>query len=181
MVSCFISKKDSSCTSVFGLVKADDGKFAEGYFRFEFDIETRKIILPENGSPKYDHRHIKTATDFFQNIFRTPETFMTMARIIGLSKPELAKLLNSEARNRFSEACARIERTLTLACTNNRETNCLASGCSVEGAEGICTDACLSAPNNAYVNSYTDAWLSLFRDPANRIDIWKEPTITAIL
>ena len=174
MVSCFVSKRDGSCASTFGSAKSDDGAFADDYFRFEFDIEARKVILPEGGSPKYDHRHIKAANDFFQHIFRTPETFMMMTRIIGLSKPELAKLLNLEARNRFFEACAKIERTLTLACTNNRETNCLASGCSVEGAEGICTDACLSAPNNAYAKSYTDAWLSLFDNPANRIEVWKK-------
>jgi hypothetical protein len=103
--------------------------------------------------------------------FETPEQLMASAEEGRLPKHVLADLLRLEDRQPYLEACARIERTYTEACTA-RNSPCLESGCSVEGEDEICLQPLVNA-GIEYHQACAAEWLKLFRAPANGVESWK--------
>jgi len=85
-----------------------------------------------------------------------------------LSKHQLASYLAPEPREAFLSACEIIERRYTDACTQRRDP-CLASGCSVEDAEGICLQPILRA-GDEFHKACGIEWIRWFRDPKNRAE-----------
>lgn len=98
------------------------------------------------------------------------ERLMAAAAEGHVSKPVLASLLNQRARGPFLDACARLERTYSEACTA-RNDPCLASGCSVDGADETCLQPLLD-PAAGYERACAAEWIELFRKPENRAEGW---------
>jgi hypothetical protein len=88
-----------------------------------------------------------------------------------LTKTALAGLLTVDARRRFLDACAVIEKRYTDACGAANDP-CLESGCAVEGEDEICLQPLLRA-DVEYQKACAAEWAGLFADAANRIEPWK--------
>jgi hypothetical protein len=101
----------------------------------------------------------------------SPDRLMMFAEQGYLPKDALVSLLSIEQRRPYLEACARIERQYTEACTAKNDP-CLESGCSVEGEDEICLQPLLHA-GIEYQKACAAEWIKLFRVTANRIDAWK--------
>jgi len=88
-----------------------------------------------------------------------------------LPKQVLANLLTLDQRQRFLNACTRVERQYTQECTASSDP-CLESGCSVAGGDEICLQPILRAGID-YHRGCAAEWLKLFRDSRNRVDAWQ--------
>ena len=82
-----------------------------------------------------------------------------------LTKHALATMLTPEARRRFLEACAAIEKKYTDDCAAAKDP-CLESGCSVEGE--ICLQPLLRA-GTEYHKACAAEWAKLFARNENRL------------
>jgi hypothetical protein len=133
---------------------------------YRFDLATRTLLV--NGATPASRG---AAQDFITRRLGTPERLMAFAGEGHVSKQVLAELLSLESRHPYLEACARIERAYTEACTATKDP-CLESGCSVEGEDETCLQPLLNA-GIEYPQACAAEWIKLFRAPANRIDAWK--------
>ena len=89
-----------------------------------------------------------------------------------VARPQLADLLESDAKRTYLKACAAIDRSYTDAC---RATNdpCLESGCSMDVEAGeICLQPVLRA-GEEYDLACVSEWMKLFKDPQNRVEPWR--------
>jgi len=102
------------------------------------------------------------------------ENVIARAREGRLTKHALATMLTPEPRRLFLAACAAIEADYTHQCATDDP--CLASGCSVDGAQ--CLQPVLRA-GTAYHAACGAAWAALFADPANRISYWRSEALAA--
>ena len=102
----------------------------------------------------------------------TPKALLHHALDGRLSKHALASLLAPESRPVFLEACARIERRYTEACTAACDP-CLESGCSCQGE--ACLEPVLRA-STEYLKACGAEWALLFADANHRDRAW---TVTA--
>lgn len=84
-----------------------------------------------------------------------------------LTKHALATMLTPEARQRFLDACAAIEKKYTEDCTAAKDP-CLESGCSVEGE--ICLQPLLRA-GTEYHKACAAEWEKLFAKHENRLHV----------
>ena len=82
-----------------------------------------------------------------------------------LTKHALATMLTPEARQRFLDACAAIEKNYTDECAAAKDP-CLESGCSAEGE--ICLQPLLRA-GTEYHKACAAEWATLFSKPENRL------------
>jgi hypothetical protein len=133
---------------------------------YSFDLTTRRLTA-HRATPA----SAIAAQSYFNQHLGTPERLMAFAEQGHLPKRALANLLSAEYRLPYLEACARIERRYTEACTASHDP-CLESGCSVEGED----ETCLQPLLNAGVEYYRDCaseWIKAFRTPAHRVDAWK--------
>ena len=99
-----------------------------------------------------------------QTALATPDQIIERARAGQVAKPELANLLNANARKTFLNYCTAIERRYTEACTAKNDP-CLESGCALEG------EVCLQPLENAgveYERACGNAFVELYLDPKNR-------------
>ena len=134
--------------------------------RFTFDLASRRLRVVR-GTPS----GAIAALAYLDRQIGSPERLMTFAADGQLSKAALASLLAIEARPRFLQNCARIERAYTDACRARRQP-CLASGCSVEGEDETCLQPLLEA-GVEYRKQCAAEWITAFRAPANRVVIWR--------
>ena len=100
----------------------------------------------------------------------TPHNLLRYAARGQCSKSELANLLMQRPRTAFLQACAKIERGYTEACTAANDP-CLESGCSAEGE--ICLVPLLRA-GREYRRAYSAEWNKLFARPENRVPGWQQ-------
>jgi hypothetical protein len=129
-----------------------------------FDLAARRVLNHAAAPPTGEAERPFAAADL-----GSPERLMQIACEGRLPKQALAGLLRAESRQRYLKACADIERKYTEACTAKKDP-CLESGCAVEGE--ICLQPLLRAGVD-YQKACAAEWLKLFRNPANRIDAWK--------
>ena len=101
----------------------------------------------------------------------SPETLMAAAAEGRWPKDALAPLLNLDARRRFLQACAAIERHYTEACAPEGGP-CLEPGCAVAGGNGeVCLQPLLRSAAE-YHKACGAEWATLFAASANRTDGW---------
>ena len=93
------------------------------------------------------------------------EQLLKFAEEGRLTKEALAAMLAPEARSRFLESCALIEKQYTEACTAKNDP-CLESGCSAEGE--ICLQPLLNAEPE-YSRACAVEWAKLYTHPENRL------------
>ena len=94
----------------------------------------------------------------------SPNQLIELARAGHFSKPDLAELLNPNARKTFLNFCASIEKRYTEACTSKHDP-CLEGGCALDG------EVCLQPLENAgveYDRACGNAFVELYLDPKNR-------------
>jgi hypothetical protein len=84
-----------------------------------------------------------------------------------LTKHALASMLTPDARQRFLDACAGIEKRYTEQCSAANDP-CLESGCSVEGE--ICLQPLLQA-GTEYHRACAAEWQKLFAKHENRLHV----------
>jgi len=84
-----------------------------------------------------------------------------------LTKHALATMLTPDARRRFLDACAVIEKKYTEACTATNDP-CLESGCSLEGE--ICLEPLLRA-GTEYHKACAAEWRKLYAKQENRVHV----------
>jgi hypothetical protein len=96
-----------------------------------------------------------------------PEPVVKYAQEGRLTKHALATMLTPDARRRFLDACAAIERKYTEDCTAAKDP-CLESGCSVEGE--ICLQPLLNA-GTEYHRACAAEWEKLFARHENRLHV----------
>ena len=111
--------------------------------------------------------HVKDG--YVDHCVGTAEELMKLAEQGRLPKRVLVNQLDDEHRQAYLDACAVIEKKYTEDCTATNDP-CLESGCAVEGE--ICLEPLLRA-GIEYHKACAAAWITLFADPRNRIDAWK--------
>ncbi len=160
-ISCFVDRS--------GLrVHISDHVDHTGCREYRFDLELRSMSAVEaSSSPVHD----RVAAGFFSVLVGTPDSLMRHVVTNGLPKSELAGLLAPEKRGTFHDFCLAVENALTAACRAKGDP-CLASGCSFADETMPCLNACLEA-GNAYNQACANVWAMLFKNPDNRIDVWK--------
>jgi hypothetical protein len=149
--------KNADPTSEFGPNPPDSQEF-------EFDLATRRLLadrLPSTGSHE--------VLAFIDRRLGTPEKLMTFAEQGHLSKGVSARLLETDDRRSYLDACAIIERQFTDDCAA-RNDPCLESGCSAQGE--VCLQPLLNAPVE-YRKACAVEWIKRFRNPKSRITAWK--------
>lgn len=131
---------------------------------YRFDLALRRL-LTDRGQDASD----RAAREFVDTRLGTPEKLMAFAREGRLSKQTLANLLTHDERQRYLDACARIERMYTDDCAAKNDP-CLASGCAVEG------EGCLEAVLNGgvgYQQACAADWIERFASRRHRVEAWQ--------
>lgn len=165
-ISCFVAKN--------GRVVVDnkiENVSKNQFFEYEFDLEFRRFRLIYY--PKVyiiESMHRSAARNHFDQLVGTPEKLMKFAREAKFSKDGLARLLVSEIRPSFLSVCAVLEKEATNKCGSSDP--CLEDGCAFEGTDEVCLNAVLLSEGKC-LKACTDVWINNFKNPENRIEIWK--------
>ena len=131
---------------------------------YRFDLEARRVL-----KDRATLMSELTARAYAVAQVGTPERLMAFAGAGHLPKQALVNLLRVDQRDGYLKACAGLERRYTEACRAENDP-CLASGCAAEGE--ICLQPLLGADVD-YARDCAAEWVRLFRNPSNRIDVWK--------
>ncbi len=133
---------------------------------YRFDLSTRRLVV-DRATPS----SALAVHNYIGEHVGSPGQLMKFAGEGHLPKHILVTLLSLDQRQPYLDACTRIERRYTEACTA-RNDPCLESGCSVEGMDEVCLQPLLNA-GLQYQQACAAEWIRLFRASANRIDAWK--------
>lgn len=140
--------------------------------KYRFDLTSRRVLV-DRGTLSSG---IAAETYLAQHV-GTPERLMHFAEEGHVRKDVLGELLDVTSRRSYLEACANIEKQYTAECAAKNDA-CLESGCSIDQASG---ETCLQPLLNAgidYDKACAAEWLKLFRSRQNRVDAWKNETLT---
>ena len=99
----------------------------------------------------------------------TPEHLIVVARQGRLPKEVLVRFLAIDKRPVYLAACSAIEKRYTEECIATSDP-CLEGGCAVDGE--ICLQPILRAGLD-YLKACGDEWVTLFADPRNRVEAWR--------
>lgn len=167
MLTCWVDKL--GC-----IYSKDDPRYPpiDGLAEFRFDLEVRQTVFVAGSSIFDNFQFYRRIVDqHFESLVGTPEKLMEFAKEKKLPKRILAKLLEFNARRFYSQACGALEKSLTEACKKNNDP-CLEGGCAMSEGES-CLNACLAA-DQFYHETCVDIWIEMFKNPDNRIDVWKK-------
>ena len=165
-ISCFVAKNGQVIVS-----KEIDNVMKTECLEYGFDLEFRRFHLIY--CPKFciiEPMHRTAVRNHFDQLVGTPEKLMELARVAHFSKEGLARLLVSEIRPSFFSACAVLEKEATSRCGSSDP--CLEEGCAFEGNDEVCLNAVLLSEGKC-LKACTDVWVNNFKNPENRIEIWK--------
>jgi hypothetical protein len=131
---------------------------------YRFDL-ARRALVEDRPTPS----SLLAAGACLNRFVGSPDRLMQFAEDGHLPKNTLADLLTAETRDSYLRTCGAIEKAYTEACTAQNDP-CLESGCAVEGE--ICLQPLLRA-GAEYQKACAAEWIKKFRNPRNRIDVWK--------
>ncbi len=134
--------------------------------QYRYDLTDRQLVVDRSLAASAPAAH-----SFVELRLGTPERLMKFAEEGHLPKRALAALLTLDTRQRYLDACAKLEKRYTDACAAQADP-CLETGCSVEGEDEICLQPLLRA-GAEYQKACAAEWLKLFRTTTNRIDVWR--------
>ena len=147
-------------------VAREFGLAESGCDEYRFDLAARRFLV-DHGSPT----SALAVQEHVSKRIGTPDLLMRFADHGHLPKQVLANLLTLDQRQPFLDACTRIERQYTEACTASNDP-CLESGCSVAGGAEICLQPIVRA-GIEYHRACATEWLKLFRLSRNRVQAWQ--------